>query len=284
MATQTPDNDYGDITKKDNVFFLSETYQRDHLMELPFVRMMPFSSFARKNIGYMFAISHGAKVIFDFDDDNLLESLEDGETVPPPFLYEDVNFERTMLIKFTGENKFEERHALAFNPYIYMGASHKFSWPRGFPINELKADFDKWEEVANGGEVQVGDIHLSHVGVMQSLCNGDPDNDAVFRMTRHHFTDFTFDRSKFALPLLIPSKVYSPYNGQATTFWGIYLTISVPGRVTDIWRAYITQRIMKELHLYVVCTPPIVVHERSAHDYLSDMVAENALYEKTERM
>ena len=98
-----------------------------------------------------------------------------------------------------------------------MGASHKFSWPRGFPINELQADFNKWEEVANGGEMQVGDIHLSRIGVMQSLCNGDPDNDAVFRMTRHHSKDFTFDRSKFALPLLIPPKIYSPYDAQATT-------------------------------------------------------------------
>ena len=88
---------------------------------------------------------------------------------------------------------------------------------------------------------------------------------------------------------LIPSKMYSPYNAQATThlynaFWGLYLPISVPGRVTDIWRAYITQRVMKELNLYIIYTPPIVVHERSAHDYLSDMVAENALYEKTDSL
>mmetsp|Transcript_25613 Transcript_25613/g.38310 ORF Transcript_25613/g.38310 Transcript_25613/m.38310 type:complete len:136 (+) Transcript_25613:470-877(+) len=34
--------------------------------------MMPFKSFARKNNGYLFAISNDAQVIYDFDDDNTL--------------------------------------------------------------------------------------------------------------------------------------------------------------------------------------------------------------------
>ena len=34
---------------------------------------MPWNSFGRKNIGYLFAIAHGAKTIWDFDDDNILK-------------------------------------------------------------------------------------------------------------------------------------------------------------------------------------------------------------------
>ena len=30
----------------------------------------PYRSYARKNIGYLFAIAHGAKVIYETDDDN----------------------------------------------------------------------------------------------------------------------------------------------------------------------------------------------------------------------
>ena len=42
-------------------------------MRLPFVDRLPWNSFGRKNVGYLYAISQGAKVIFDFDDDNILK-------------------------------------------------------------------------------------------------------------------------------------------------------------------------------------------------------------------
>ena len=41
------------------------------------------------------------------------------------------------------------------------------------------------------------------------------------------------------------------------------------------------QRIMRELGLYVLYTPPIVTHERTAHNYLGDMTAEADVYTKT---
>ena len=42
-------------------------------MKLEFVDHLPWNSFGRKNIGYLFAISQGAKIIFDFDDDNIIK-------------------------------------------------------------------------------------------------------------------------------------------------------------------------------------------------------------------
>jgi hypothetical protein len=40
---------------------------------LPFsiLRLLPFRAYTRKNLGYLYAISLGAQVIFDTDDDNL---------------------------------------------------------------------------------------------------------------------------------------------------------------------------------------------------------------------
>jgi hypothetical protein len=38
-----------------------------------FVDSLPWNSFGRKNVGYLFAIAHGAKIIWDFDDDNYLK-------------------------------------------------------------------------------------------------------------------------------------------------------------------------------------------------------------------
>jgi hypothetical protein len=41
---------------------------------------------------------------------------------------------------------------------------------------------------------------------------------------------------------------------------------------------------MKDIGLHVMYTPPIVQHVRSAHDYLSDFVAESDLYDKTTKL
>jgi hypothetical protein len=96
---------------------------------------------------------------------------------------------------------------------------HTFSWgPRGFSIDQLKDNF------VNGplDTIEFGDLPFSSIGVIQSLCNGDPDNDTVFRMTCPDSTKFSFDRSEKSIPL------YSPYNAQTTThlysaIWGLYL-------------------------------------------------------------
>ena len=54
-----------------NIVFLSETDQLD--MNLTFIEQLPWHSFGHNNVGYIYAISQGAEVIFDFDDDNMLK-------------------------------------------------------------------------------------------------------------------------------------------------------------------------------------------------------------------
>lgn len=73
----------------------------------------------RKNIGYLWAIAHGAKVIYETDDDNLL--TEDAITVLEPgiFLtYYSADFQRTI------------------NVYDTYGLPHM--WPRGLPLADVK--------------------------------------------------------------------------------------------------------------------------------------------------
>ncbi len=83
-----------------------------------------------------------------------------------------------------------------------MRASHKFSWPTGFPIDYLQKNFKTWDQRTN--TTAVGDMKFSSIGIIQSLCDGDPDTDAVFRMTRPDSTRFTFGRDATSLPLLVP--------------------------------------------------------------------------------
>ena len=53
------------------IYYLSKEEQKN--IVLPFAQELPWNSFGRKNLGYLYAIAHGAKVIFDFDDDNLVK-------------------------------------------------------------------------------------------------------------------------------------------------------------------------------------------------------------------
>ena len=55
----------------DNIIFLSGTDQVKN--NSTFIRQLPWNSFGRKNVGYVYAISQGAEVIFDFDDDNIIK-------------------------------------------------------------------------------------------------------------------------------------------------------------------------------------------------------------------
>ena len=54
-----------------NILFLSGKSQSN--LNNAFIDAMPWFSFGRKNVGYLYAIANGAKVIWDFDDDNLLK-------------------------------------------------------------------------------------------------------------------------------------------------------------------------------------------------------------------
>ena len=54
-----------------NVIFLSDEDQMK--MNNKFVQSLPWKSFGRKNVGYLYAIANGARSIWDFDDDNSLK-------------------------------------------------------------------------------------------------------------------------------------------------------------------------------------------------------------------
>ena len=58
------------------------------------------------------------------------------------------------------------------------------------------------------------------------------------------------------------------------------LPISVHGRVTDIWRAYFTQRLLWGCGYRVAFAYPWVTQYRNAHNYLADFNSELPLYQQ----
>ena len=84
-----------------NIIFLSDDYQSK--LENDFVQAMPWHSFGRKNIGYLFAISNGANVIWDFDDDNIIKFWMKGAS--PDSLLEIDHFINNLQSKLINESK-----------------------------------------------------------------------------------------------------------------------------------------------------------------------------------
>ena len=112
--------------------------------------------------------------------------------------------------------------------------------------------------------------------------NDDATVDAIFRLTRTLPVDFA---RAGAIVALAPG-VYSPWNAQATLWrgsalWGSLLSITVPGRVSDIWRSYVVERLLWEVDRTVAFVSPFVTQYRNAHSYMKDFAEESDLYVKT---
>ena len=258
------------------VVFLSEKEQKK--MNSRFVEAIPWNHFGRKNIGYLYAITHGAEVIWDFDDDNLLKYFIEGAAPDgAPSLNAAVPSSPAVHVLLPQNHSHP-----TLNPYPYLGAMSQPSWPRGIPLADIK--------VSKCSNFTLEDIKVNteSIGVLQSLADYQPDLDAIYRITMPN--PFFFKRTNETRPLLVPRRVLTPYNAQATlhfkkSFWGLLLPITVHGRVSDIWRSYFAQRIFWQTNLQLGFLPrPLVVHQRNDHNNLGDLNGEQDLYMKSEHL
>ena len=120
--------------------------------------------------------------------------------------------------------------------------------------------------------------------------NGDPDVDAIFRLTKtmeHRKINITFDESSPSIQY--PIFRMAPYNSQSTffhyrAFWSLYLPTSVSFRLTDIWRSYWAQRLLWLLDDTVTFLGPNAHQIRNAHSYLKDFEEEKDMYSQTEAL
>jgi len=248
---KTPIEKYQKLETIKTIFLSVE--KQEALKDWKILSKIPWNHFGRKNLGYLYAIYHGAKTIYDFDDDNELIS-----SIP--------NFNNIFWEKVENTD--------VFNPYPLFISLNDVAWPRGFPLTQIQ-NTSTWN-------LTTKTIKSSNIGVIQSLANHDPDMDAIWRLTRKLPLYFKTNKR-----VVLPLGTYSSYNAQATlhyALWGTLLPVSVHGRVSDIWRSYIMQRLMHDLGLHVAFVSPFVNQIRNAHNYLGDYMSERPLYEKTEEL
>jgi len=208
---------------------------------------LPVRHYARKNLGYLHAMAAGAGSLFDTDDDNV---PHDDWTVG----------EATCSDLLSGDGRF-------VNAYRHFTDAHV--WPRGFPLDEV---------LAAGGPRVTNALEPHRVGVWQSLVDGDPDVDAVYRLALG--APVQFERKP---PVAVARGAYTPLNSQATSWSAesfplLYLPSTVEFRFTDILRGYVAQRLLWERDLLLGVRSPNVTQERNEHDLLEDFRGEVECY------
>lgn len=128
-------------------------------------------------------------------------------------------------------------------------------------------------------------MQANKIAIYQSLANNNPDVDAFYRLSK----DIPLRFRKKNSVLKIMNNIYSPFNAQATlwrrnAFWGMIMPVSVHGRVTDIWRSYITSRLLNDLGYSVAFTSPFVTQIRNNHNLLADLQSEIPLYTQSKEL
>jgi hypothetical protein len=229
----------------DHLIFLDIDTQYD--LGLRYPSLCPENHYARKNIGYLYAMAMGAGIIAETDDDNM----------PKPGWGEQVFFGPRQLPTVHGSSVFN----------IYGDLSDGHIWPRGFPLDRLEEPVEvQWM------------TRLHRIGIWQFLVDNHPDVDAIHRLVRKRpvvFRDFA--------PFALDAHVYSPINSQ-NTFWCeaafplMYLPMSVTFRFTDILRGYIAQPLLWEKSLSVGFGPATVWQFRNTHNLFKDFLDEIPMY------
>lgn len=217
---------------------------------------LPRDHYSRKMLGYLHAAADGAAVIADTDDDNLPKP---GWGFPP----------------FRGRFSVTAPERGFVNVYRVFTAQH--IWPRGFPLREVLEDAD----TPGDHGVSVRDVE---VGVWQGLADGDPDVDAIYRLTSNR--PCVFDERE---PLVLDIGTLCPYNSQNTAcrrelFALLYLPALVSFRFTDILRGLVAQPVMWAAGFRLGFLNATVFQDRNEHDYLRDFESEIPCYLETERV
>lgn len=241
----------GDVASpKDFSLGNCDFYSLDAQKKLPFKfsKSVPEKHYSRKNIGYLLAISRGAEVIVETDDDNLpKESFwNKRELYHKAHLFSDNNWINVYKL-FTG---------------------NKNIWPRGFALEELT----KSSPSLDNAIIKENNF----CPVQQGLADVAPDVDAIYRLTNPEEANFAFKESS---AVVIGNQSWCPFNSQNTTWFRVafpllYLPSCCSFRMTDIWRSFIAQRILWTCGWGVLFHQATVWQERNEHDFLKDFEQE----------
>ena len=243
------DNKTPDDYKKLNCIYLDIPSQKKLFPELS--ELLPYNHYCRKNLGYLYAIKKGYKIIYETDDDN----------VP----YD--NFDN--ILKHNNIHMLTEKNNVWINIFKFF-TNNAYIWPRGFPLSLLKNN---------------PNYSIEYTDKIPSIINGlvenDPDVDALFRIICNHKNTIKWNKNKC---VLINNKNVCVFNTQ-NTFWlnpELFICLLIPSSVSfrycDILRGIINNIILKKTNNYMMYSSPNVIQNRNEHNLISDFKSEYEMY------
>lgn len=213
-----------------------------------FATLIPWNHYARKCLGYLFAIRKGATIIAESDDDNSPLSMWDREILPEWGNYKLVSGPSVVN--------------------IYKLFSKDNIWPRGLPL----------DCITDTTPPLVTSARKLRIPIVQYLVNGDTDVDAIYRLTRNQTVMFRREN-----PVVLDKFVFAPFNSQNTVwrssaFPFLYLPAYVSFRFTDILRGWVAQRCLWSQNGRLAFGPATVRQDRNKHDLMKDFESEIPCY------
>lgn len=208
--------------------------------EFQFAKLCPTRHYARKNIGYLVAMSQKSDIIVETDDDN----------IPMKAFWNDRQLKHKARIV---------TNAGWVNMYSYF--TKNLIWPRGFDLKSINKEVLAFESLP---------VRELECPIQQGLADDNPDVDAIYRLIMPLPVTFNGDRR-----VMLGEGSWCPFNSQNTTWWPrayplMYLPAYCSFRMTDIWRSFIAQRIAAANGWGILFHEATVRQERNEHDLMKD--------------
>lgn len=239
---KTPHSEY----EKLNCIYLHPEYQEKKYKELS--DAIGWKSIRRRNVGFVEAYRLGADVIATVDDDNI------------PY---DTWGQDLLIGKEIECDTYSPTQHPVFDPLSVTNVNHV--WHRGYPIQLVPTRFDAEYKGKTKRKVLV----------QADLWDGDPDIDAIARLTHKPVVKFDVTRPYC-------SDKISPFNSQNTFLSRevipFYSVLPHIGRMDDIWGSYILQ-----LHFpnSVIYNKASVYQDRNVQDLVTNLEHEIMGYRNT---
>jgi len=205
-------------------------------------KLIGWNRIMRRNIALLEAIKYGADIIITIDDDN----------IPLDRSYF-ATFIRVLTQPFNGLQVNSDNGWFNIGEYMIPPIYH-----RGFPYDKRPVEHT----------YIMHHVQTTKIGVAAGLWLGDPDIDAMERITNrpevHQITEIA------QRGLCVDPSVFAPTNSQNTAYVAevapLFMVWTGVGRYDDIWGSYVAQRIMRTFDYSVYYGPPFVWQQRNPHD------------------
>ena len=214
----------------------------------------PANHYARKNIGYLWAMAKGAPFIVETDDDNL------------------------PIDGFWGLRQ-RAHHVPCLDgagwTNVYRYFTDELIWPRGLPLTAVRCETRPLETLTRTEVV---------CPIQQGLADGDPDVDAIYRLLLPLPLSF-----QPGTAIALGAGSWCPFNSQNTAWWPeafplLYLPSYCSFRMTDIWRSFVAQRIAWANGWRILFHSANVFQDRNEHNLMRDFEQELPGYLGNERI